>query len=141
MGKPLRAKDGLKSANGLFEVNAKKAKATYHGEEIATVVDIDSAIGKDWVIKTADYTATDGDKLFCDTTAGSFTITLPLNPNIGDEVWIGDLEGTFETHTLTVDRNGKRIMELDENMDCDVNDLSFQMIYTNEDVGWKLILD
>ena len=141
MGKQIRMKDGLKSANGLFEVNNKKQSATYHGEELATIIDVNHAMGADWIIKSDNYLASDGDKIFCNTSAHAFTITLPLNPEIGDSIWVGDLTGDFEIHTLTVNRNGQKIMELDENMDCDVNDLSFQMIYTNISVGWKLILD
>ena len=59
------------------------------------------------VIKTSNYTASDGDNLFADTSGGAFTITLPASPSIGNQVKIIDAEGTFGTNNLTVGRNSE----------------------------------
>ena len=58
--------------------------------------------------KTSNYTANVGDYLIADTTAGSFTITLPANPTTGDFVQIAD-GANQETYNLTVARNGETI--------------------------------
>lgn len=62
----------------------------------------------DWQVKTANYTAVSGDRLICDTSGGPFTITLPADPVLSDEVWI---KGFFGTNNLTVGRNGSLIQD------------------------------
>jgi hypothetical protein len=74
------------------------------------------------VRKTANYTAVIGDVLACDTTAGSFTITLPSLPVAGQRpITIFDAGTTvtangFATYALTVARNGSTIHGLSEDL-------------------------
>ena len=56
--------------------------------------------GTSWqAVKTGNYTAVAGQGVFCNTTSGAFTLTLPASPDIGDEVSFVDYAGTFDTES------------------------------------------
>lgn len=77
--------------------------------------------------KTANYTCVSGESLLCDTSGGSFTLTLPLNPSAGANVRV--IGNGWETHNLTVGRNGQTIDGDAENLTCDYDaDLTFIFI-------------
>jgi hypothetical protein len=92
-----------------------------------------------WSTKTANYTAVAGDNLFCNTSAGSFTITLPLSPTVNDSVSIADVAGTFATYNLNVARNGQKIMGLQEALVLDIQNASITLTYSGATYGWKLV--
>ena len=52
-------------------------------------------------IKTANFTATNGEGYFCNTTSGSFTVTLPSG-SAGAIVSVQDYNNTFDTNALTI---------------------------------------
>ncbi len=95
-----------------------------------------AAGGVTFTTKTANYTAVNGDNLFADTSAGSFTITLPASPSINNTVYIQDSRGTFSTYPLTVARNGQNIMGLAENLISSVNNQGFGLFYNGTD--WRI---
>jgi hypothetical protein len=92
-----------------------------------------------YTIKTANYTAVTGDNLFCNTSAGSFTITLPASPTLNMSVSIVDLAGTFNSNPLTVARNGAPIMGLAQNLTANVVNASIRLVYSNSTYGWRLV--
>lgn len=55
-----------------------------------------------WATKTTNYTAVAGDRLHCNTTAGSFAVTLPGSPSAGQEVAVDDYASTFGNNALTI---------------------------------------
>ena len=57
--------------------------------------------------KTSNYTATAGDLLSANTTGGSFTITLPSSPSVGDTITITDIDRSWIGNSLTVSASGK----------------------------------
>jgi len=67
-----------------------------------------AGLGEAWQIKTSNYTASDGDNLFADTSGGAFTITLQK------------IQGA--TSDLTISTNGAGIA----------------LVYVNSDNGWRL---
>jgi len=87
--------------------------------------------------KTSNYTALNNDYIYANTDAGSFTITLPLNPINNDKVTIHDVSSSFATNNLIVDRNGETIMELSENMNLDRDDVRCTFIYNSD---WRVSL-
>ena len=102
----------------------------------ATTRDIGSDVGfKDWVIINANYQALSGDRIIADTSAGSFTITLPGNPTIGTSVTITD-GANFLTNKLTVARNGSTILTQQKDVDLDILNTTFEFIYTGSPKGW-----
>lgn len=86
--------------------------------------------GTTYLLKTANYTATNKDGILADTTAGSFTVTLPASPAIGDSVVINDAADSFQTNNLIVDRNGSTIETIADNLTLDLSGVSVSFVYT-----------
>jgi len=116
----------LKHADDLLDAKIK---------EVADSIDNNKVV---WQTKSSTYTMVAGDKIIADTSGGAWTITLPASPAVGDQVQILDATGDFGTNNLTVARNGSNIMGLAENMDCDMADEGFLLVYANASEGWKL---
>jgi len=95
--------------------------------------------GNPWITQDTAYTATNGDRIFADTSSGSFTITLPATPAVGDSVRIKDLAGTFATNPLTVDNNGNLIDGQNDTLLVDLHDAGFEVVYSGATYGWKLL--
>ena len=86
--------------------------------------------------KTTTYTAVSGDILLVDTSAGSFTITLPASPATGKTVYFQDSKGTFLAYPLTIARNGNTIMGLAEDLTANSNNVGFGLVYNGSD--WRI---
>ena len=78
-------------------------------------------------------------RFLINTAAAECTIQLPNAPLTGDAVTFLDLNGTFATNKLTVDRNGNEIMNIAENMTAETNHAAFTLVYTGAANGWKLL--
>jgi hypothetical protein len=78
-------------------------------------------------------------RFLVNTSAAEHTVQLPGSPLIGDAVTFVDLNGTFSTNKLTVDRNGNEIMNLAENMTAETDHAAFTLVYTGAANGWKLL--
>ncbi len=78
--------------------------------------------------KTANYTAVNGDLLIADTTAGTFTITLPATPSIGNYIRVAD-GNNWETTNLTIARNGSTIEGSATDLTLDVAGITVDIIY------------
>ena len=92
-----------------------------------------------YAVVTTAQTLAAGSVVAADTTAGAFTVTLPASPANGDTVSILDYAGTFDTNNLTIARNGSNIESLAENMDCNLEDAAFSLVYVGAVVGWKVV--
>ena len=78
-------------------------------------------------------------RFLVNTSAAECTIQLPSSPLTGDSVTFLDLNGTFSTNKLTVDRNGNDIMNLAENLTAETDHAAFTLVYTGATNGWKLL--
>jgi hypothetical protein len=94
--------------------------------------------GNPWLTKTANYTATNNDRLFVDTTSNAINITLPLSPLVGDNVRIVDVAGKFGTNNCTVLRNGKLIMSLTQDLIISTAYSAIVLTYSGSTYGWIL---
>lgn len=65
----------------------------------------------DWQLITTNYVGTNGDRLVVDSSSGTLSISLPLNPSFGNEIDLVDKGNTWGTNTVTLDRNGGTIGE------------------------------
>jgi hypothetical protein len=74
-----------------------------------------------------------------DTSAGSFTLTLPANPAAGDAIDIFDYSDTFDTNPLTIGRNGKNIEGEAEDLVANVEGAYFTLIFTGDSRGWQVV--
>jgi hypothetical protein len=92
--------------------------------------------GTSFTAKTTTYTAVEGDTLLVDTSAGSFTITLPASPSTGKTVYFQDSKGTWFTYPLTIGRNGNTIMGVAENFIASSNNAGFGLVFNGSD--WRV---
>ena len=95
----------------------------------------------DWQtsIKTADFTAANGEGYFVNTTSGAVTMTLPSSPSAGNIVSVKDYAYKFGTNALTVNRNGSPIgggSDFNPTFSTDGAFLTF--IYADSTKGWLL---
>lgn len=79
-----------------------------------------------------------GEGYFIDTTSFAHTLQLPASPTIGDEISIIDVAGTFDTNSLTVDRNGKPIQGAASDLTVSVERAGFTLVFYNDTQGWVL---
>ena len=95
--------------------------------------------GTSWqAVKTGNFTAAAGQGVFCNTTAGSFTLTLPSSPTIGDEVSFIDYAGTFDTNALTIGRNSEKINGATSDLTVSTERAANTLVYTDGTQGWLL---
>jgi hypothetical protein len=92
-----------------------------------------------YTVVSTNTTLQAADLIAADTSGGSFTLTLPANPNNGDAVDIFDFSDTFDTNSLTIARNGTKIEGLEENLVCNVEGAYFTLIYTGATRGWQVL--
>ena len=81
-----------------------------------------------WERKTANYTAVNQDGIIADTTGGTFIVTLPATPSVGDYIVVVD-GGDFESVNLTVARNGSTIEDTTSDLILDVSDVRVDFVY------------
>ena len=95
--------------------------------------------GTSWQsVKTANYTASAGEGVFCNTTSGSFTLTLPSSPTLGDEVSFIDYAGTFDTNALTIGRNSSKINGAEADLTVSVERAANTLVFTDSTQCWLL---
>jgi len=62
-----------------------------------------------WVAAATNITVVNADGIMADTTAGAFTVTLPIAPNVGDRIGVKDAGSSFGTNNLTIAGNGNNV--------------------------------
>lgn len=92
--------------------------------------------GGNWTNKISTYTAVSGDKIIANTTGGSFTITLPPTPVVGDSVDIID-GGDWSVNNLTVARNNSTVENNPNDVLISVKGVSVSFIYDGS--TWQVI--
>jgi len=88
------------------------------------------ASGLSYVAKSANYTINNNEGVLANTALGAFTITLPVSPIVGNQVVVADAGGDFGANALTIARNGSTIANLADDLICDINDISVQLVYS-----------
>jgi hypothetical protein len=150
--------DGTMSQNSAVKVPTQSAVVTYVAAQILNAVPSQTgnatkflttngtstswatvSANPQFVVKTTNYTAVANDALMCDTSAGSFTITLPASPNVNDYVRVDDYAGKFNQFNLTVARNGKLIMGYTEDLVITNANASVTLVYSGTTSGWRII--
>jgi hypothetical protein len=93
----------------------------------------------DWqTVITGDTTMVAGRGYFVNTTSIAITMTLPISAVRGDEVWIIDYAGTFDTNNLTVGRNGHNIQGDASDLTVSTERAGFTLVYVDSTQGWLL---
>jgi hypothetical protein len=94
--------------------------------------------GMVWNSVIMDTTASAFNGYFVNTSSNEVIITLPSSASIGDTIKISDVSGSFFENKCTIARNGHTIMGLAENLDCDINNLCIELVYSNMTNGWRI---
>ena len=93
----------------------------------------------DWqTVITGNTTMVAGRGYFVNTTSIAITMTLPAAAVRGDEVWIVDYAGTFDTNNLTVGRNGHNIQGDASDLTVSTERAGFTLVYVDSTQGWLL---
>ena len=87
---------------------------------------------------TTTYQAVVNDRILANSSAGAFTITLPLNASLlnNDTIQIIDVGSAAGTNNITVSRNGSLINGAADNLTIDLNQAIVTLIYTGVTNGW-----
>ena len=92
-------------------------------------------------IKTANFTAANGEGYFCNTTSGSFTVTLPSG-SAGAIVSVQDYNNTFDTNALTITpATGEKINGGVANgaIKTAAQGQGITFVYIDATVGWRSV--
>ena len=90
-------------------------------------------------IANSNCNANPSDEIFTDTSAGTFTITLPANPSFGMRVVIIDAAGTWDINPVFVSSNSKKINGAVDDLVLNVKDGKVELRYFNETRGQIII--
>ena len=90
-------------------------------------------------IKTANFTAANGEGYFVNTTGGAITVTLPASPSAGDIVAVADYAGTSATNNITINRNGSPFEGATENGGITTNRQTATFVYVDATQGWIVV--
>ena len=90
-------------------------------------------------IKTATFTAANGEGYFANTTGSAFSMNLPASPSAGNIVSVSDYAQTFASNNLTVDRNGSNIEGDASNLVLNSAGLAMTFVYVDATKGWKVV--
>jgi len=90
------------------------------------------------VTVTSSTNILNNNRYLCDTTAGGFTLTLPIAPSENDTIYIIDISGTSANSNITIDRNSSQILGEDEDLLLDVAYISIALLYTTTN-KWRII--
>ena len=92
-------------------------------------------------IKTATFTATNGEGYFANTSGGAFTMNLPAG-SAGAIVSVVDYTNTFQTNSLTIAPNGsEKIGGVAASFIASTEGQSLTFVYVDGTEGWKNVQD
>jgi hypothetical protein len=92
-------------------------------------------------IKTATFTAANGEGYFANTSGGAFTMNLPAG-TAGNIVSVADYTNTFQTNNLTVAPNGsQKIGGVAAPNSLSTEGQSVTFVYVDDTEGWKNVQD
>ena len=92
-------------------------------------------------IKTATFTAANGEGYFANTSGGAFTMNLPAG-TAGNIVSVVDYTNTFQTNNLTIAPNGsQKIGGIAASQALSTEGQSVTFVYVDDTEGWKNVQD
>jgi len=92
--------------------------------------------GVSWVASSANQTAVVGEGYMSDTSAASFTITLPATPALGDEISFMDSARNWQVNNLIISDPVNLISGSATDLVCNVNGKSFSLVFAGATTGW-----
>lgn len=77
-------------------------------------------------------------RYFVPSSIDPYSLTLPANPELGDEIQIFDSGNYAGTQNITINRNGQKINGISDNALLDVNGVAATFVYTGSTYGWRM---
>lgn len=78
-----------------------------------------------------------GERYRVDTSTGVFNLPLPASPFTGATVWLFDAKGTWKSSPPILNRNGRSIMGLNEDMELNVDNASTGFVF--DGTNWRVL--
>ena len=72
---------------------------------------------------------------YCTATVDNISLVLPGSPSVGSKVMIGVGK---DFNNVKIERNGSKIMSLNEDMIIDISDATLTLMYINAELGWRI---
>ena len=96
------------------------------------------AVNWDTTVKTTSFAAVAGNGYFCNTTGGTFNVTLPAGPSAGDIIGVADYANTFATagKNLVLLRNGNLIGGQGTDSTLSTSGVAISFVYVDGTQGW-----
>ena len=88
---------------------------------------------------TGAVTAANRQQIWCNTSGGAFTVTLPASPVKGDSIRIFDSHNAFNSNNLTIGRNGNPIMGDAADLVVSTQGAAFELVFYDGTQGWRII--
>ena len=82
----------------------------------------------EWIKITSNYTASSGNRIIADTTAGSFTITLPSSPSVGSYIVLTD-GGNWRDNPLTISAGEASIEGYNDDVLVDIGGVTTELLW------------
>ncbi len=126
--------DGVNGFSGFSGIDGVSGFSGFSGfsgiDGLSGFSGIDGVQGalQQWTLVSSNVTASDGDRLIVDTSTGSFNITLPATPAIGEYVQITD-GANLVANSVTVLRNGSTVENQEINVILDLQNITYEFIY------------
>lgn len=89
-------------------------------------------------VKTSAFVGVNNGIYACNTSASSFSASLPSSPQPGWIVTFIDYSSTFDTGNLTINRNGSNIMGVADNYVLNQKNQGRTFIYVDATKGWMI---
>ena len=90
-------------------------------------------------IKTGNFTATNGEGYFVNTSSGAVTVTLPSSPSAGNIVAVADYAGTSATNNITIARNSSPFEGGTNDGTIATNRQAATLVYVDGTQGWIVV--
>tara|TARA_R110000796_G_scaffold19498_3_gene58472 strand:+ start:574 stop:1317 length:744 start_codon:yes stop_codon:yes gene_type:complete len=105
-------------------------------DAFALIDGLGATITLDPTAKTSAFTAVVGKSYMINTSSGSFNITLPASPVVGNQVGFMDVNSTFDVNSATLLRNSSKLFNATADGAIDIKGYAGTLVYTGTTYGW-----
>jgi len=130
--------DGPLAANTVYQLTGSSGQFvgfSASGNPIAST----PSITQSYIFKSGNYIATVNQSIAADTSAGSWTLTLPPNPANGSVVTVADADASWGTNNLTITpSSGSTIQGLVQDLICNVSNRQVTLYFNTS--SWYIIV-
>jgi hypothetical protein len=130
--------DGPLAANTVYQLTGTSGQFvgfSASGNPIAST----PSITQSYIFKSGNYIATANQSIAADTSAGSWTLTLPSNPANGTVVTVADADASWDTNNLTITpSSGSTIQGLVQDLICNVANRQVTLYFNTS--SWYIIV-